>query len=388
MKINIDALFSNDTQRKHLSELFALILKQEFRGRHKAQLVAYMAEDMGERGSISAQQWAETLQAGVNECWAILYALPDAVSASLEEALDDLTQGACGPEELAQRCCQAVVTCFVDMVSEQMRDRDYAGLRQAIARKKDADRPLFYTRFYRGLGTCFSPQPVEETVPQLANADITTPPTGLGVADAAIRKQRTVAAPGGSNRQMVWDTNVVAREAQRFWQAFVDERYDGVPGYVPIFAMYCWLCRDYALGSVPVLHFCAHVAADDDTRDTGTLERCLTTDDIAVEDAAAQAEILLLAEHFANDLADTEAMFCAWGFEPGVSMERLAHALGLAGPSSLSRHKNRLVTRLRERATQLDDVACAAFFVSAVQEACKKRCPAPTEVAEVLHEQH
>ena len=353
--------------------------------RQKKQLFETFCEDYNENYSdISKQQWEEAVNGAVNECWTILLSLPDRVQAVLEEALDDLAGGLCTVADLAQRVCRETVRQLIRNVADMQRDDDFAGLRKGISKCRLNGAPAFAT-CREGRDVCFSPVPGSHEPPQFTKAELRTPPASLGKADPGIRKLGKVATEHGDSEQMKWVWDVVAKEGRRFWQAFVDERCGGEPVFVPIYALYCWLRRDYVLGrpSAPRIRLDAPAGGEDDPEgDSTSLVDFLPSKDPSAEDGFAMEEVRGQALDFAASLSGIETAVFALHIAERQTMEQVAQALGMSGASSLTRYKTRLKDKLRERITQFDTPASQKCFVESVLEACKNRMAAPTAKTE------
>ena len=360
---------------KIMHTLFKKNIANEFRGRSKIQLCEYLDEDT------LNENWDKTLDSACSECWIILQNPSEYILREFYSARDDLQDDVCSLEDFSKRVCKAVLKVFHSKITDTQRDREYALLRQAIDRKKENGKPVFLTKFIKDRGGMFfAPYNVLENIPREIQ-NLLDIPQSLSSVNPAIRKAKTIdRGIEGVCSEMFWDTDIVASEANRFWHAFVQDFYDGEAGLVPLYTMYCWIKQHICIDKTNTLSLDAP-KSDSDGENEDSLIDTIPDKTLNAEEGVALAETLEDIERqvkaFVDDLPQQEMLICALLFEPGATMASVAEAMGLQGPSSLQRHKDRLLHRIREHATQLDDRECMEWFVLGVQDECKKRCPAP-----------
>ena len=174
---------------------------------------------------------------------------------------------------------------------------------------------------------------------------------------------------------------MIEKEAKRFWKAYIGEHYKGEPGFAPLYAMYSWIRETVSLGKTDPVSLAEPAArkAGETGDDVLTVEDGLANDKADTEAEASRSDLYRLAHDFSMRLDDKKAFICAYFDE--MSMEEMAEALGLGGPSSISGHKAKLIDAFKNYAAQMADALSdendQRFFITAVANECKKRCPAP-----------
>lgn len=328
------------------------------------------------------EYWQMARPEAVNECWAIFMSMPEKIRAAFEEAQDELAIGAIGEEDISKRVCEAAVSIFVNRMADGARDGDYAGLREAISRMRDNRERVFITEVHkkyafqqkngRGMGLVFSPVPVTET-PEFLPEEMSELLPGLGDVDPAIRKsEKAPIASGGGNRWS-WDWKIVKVEANRFWRAFVDQKHGGVPCFVPLYAMYCWIKKRLPMGEISLERLDAPLAATSG-EDEWTLGDTIQSAN-NVENAVFMIELDKLAEDIAGGLSQQDAAIFVYLQEFDGNATETAKKLRISD-ASVSRHFKFLRGYFQEKITQYAELLeeeAGEIFLEKMKKACKKR---------------
>lgn len=358
MTDTLNAWMHNPDLRTLMQDLFLDSVKKTFRNSKLSQLDRYFCNPHTKKPTEEHRNEIFTLAA--NTCWQILLEMPDSVARTVKETQDDLAEGILSPHDVAQRISKAVVQVLYSKVSDAARDQSFALLRQAIERKKIDGKPVFQTFHEKAPrnNTFFAPAATPTSIPK--NLPSSTIPQHLTAVDPKIRKY-------GSNRNSLWDTDVVANEACRFWEAYVHEFYADTPGLVPLYGFYCWIRKTISLPS----------QKNNDESDAVPLDTMLADDKLDPENVALFHEDLLLAKKqakaFVKNLRPRDCQLIVLLAEPNATLESTAKALGLKGASSIARQKKALVLRIQELAMQWSDTQCMELFVATIHEECKKR---------------
>lgn len=331
--------------------------------------------------------WPSVRDDSVNECWKIFLEQPMATNYIIEESISEIGQGNRTFADMARRVCEKIIMLFVQAVEQSQKDDDYEDLRQMMTKMRDSSgEPVFHIKRHerykkintgkRGMGTLFSPVDVPGDSPEFAREDMESPLATLGAPDRSIRKPRMVVAGDAKYVKPCWHGPHVKSQATRFWEAFVAERNGGVPCYTPLYAMYCWLKRYFCLGRY-------RLESLDDPVGNAAGDEFLKKDVISFNDGQdpeedlQAAEVRALAAEFAAGLSYNEAVVCSALFDEDGTMKKVAEFLGLAGPSSVTRHKNALLKSFRTffslNGEWSGDDLYRAIFAHRAREECKKR---------------
>lgn len=392
-----DSILAKDL-RSRLQQFFPVYLQSTFSGSQKKLLLRYFAlTEFSEFPDPEGEQarnavWKEAMEAASAECWALFLSCPPNLQRLLETSLAEMAEGYLAPKDVAQRIASFIVRVFACDVGDSLRDVDYAGLREAISEMKNSEgsRTFFTTQHKKykmlttarkGMGFMFSPVPSPDDFPEFLPEAMQRTPADLGEVDHSIRKPRSRPLKDGGGKSMVWDREVVQKEAVRFWKAFIEEQCDGRPSFVPLYAFYCWIRKSHILGRPELTSLNAPAWRPFET--TGrvpALEDLQEDKNTNVEDEVYANEIKIWAADFAASLPEHEAYICCYYYAGGKTLAECAEALGLAGASSLERRLKSFIRRCREVMTQFFDLRdndrAKEIFVETLQDECKKRfCP-------------
>lgn len=389
---NIEQIFNSVALRESMLSLFPSFINMQFTYNQRRQLVEYM-NCVCLVGSINADQeiatlWEISLNSANSECWAIFMSRPKIVCDILAEGLDDLADGRCTVEDMAQNICREVVSILVRTIADDSRDINYAGLREAISRIKKDNINVFITtvhrkynnlkKYVRGMGVLFSPEHVGADYPEYTRDKMEEPLSSISDVDPTIRKLKRTPLKDGGHMQMIWNWDIVEVEAKRYWQAFVDERNFGKPIFVPLYAMYCWIKKSISFGINPSDRI-DMISDDGDNRvESATNDVLNESEPVLIEDQAFHEEVESLANDFSHSLTDREKILCIILSEPDGTMEKVAKAIGLSKPSSVTSIKKSFYGKLREFFSKYSELrAVDELFLKNVIDACKKEGLAP-----------
>ena len=370
MSLTFDSFLSNNEFQKQINKCISSLLPRRFY-RREAKLSSYLEENLatGEKYETInlADRESDIHNAAVNECWILINEQKEKISVTLEEAIDEYASGSYNDAaDIAKKVANKALDLLSNKINDEERNKDYAQLRQSISRGKTKNgQPIFSTKTENRIEYYFSPHDDVKTI-IIPKYKLREPLKDLSAVDKKIK-----------NQEGEWVGKVVEREASRFWRAFVDEHNGGEPGYVPLYAMYCWIAQSIALNE-PVIKSLSESVTDEDN-DGCELMDVLPGDNAAVDDEANAQEMFTFAQNYAETFSENEAIIIAGCFDTSDSaptLQEIAKRLGLSGPSSVNRARNKLTSRVGEYLTQFPDRQNQLLFLQYLWEACQKRSSA------------
>ncbi len=343
LDIFLDTLKSHESGVGMIQTLFAKNVKTAFQGNSFSDLYAYFREDGEETGTTIRKDEKKDIYAeAAQECWGRLLDPPKKVCRTLNDALQDMRANACTPGEALERICSAVVDHLRSRVKDYVRNDDYRGLRQCIARKKE----LFYTAKDERNYLYFSPEKAKKLLPPLDSEVMKAFSQQLDTPDRTIRKMDAAHS---------WNCSIAAAEAQKFWDAYVKTFHKERPAFAPVYDMYRWLC-DYMDMRQPV----KVVIAQDDTLGEiqfGSVSENRISGKLSEDDdgfgTVFENEIKNLARDFArltgNDGAMAEVLVRKYA---GEKHEEIAAGMGWKSVANVNRQFEKFRRCVEEFASQ------------------------------------
>lgn len=273
-------------------------------------------------------------------------------------------------EDLVAEGVQKAVNRLVSHIRHAVRDKVYAGLRQAVQRQGET---FIRTPDGRHFALREAPTPDVSTVKKEYANDVreaikVLPPS-----------RHQVMRANGS-----WDYDAVRQEAILFWRAYIDRHYDGMPHFVSIYALSAWLRLHHQellyaernLGNPQSLDAPAGGGEDD-----LMLEDILYDESMPLpDDACWEKDLKNLAVLCVDRLTPAQVTFCAMrGDDPPATLEQIAAELGYAGASGAKQLENKLARRLNDFCAEHEilDEASRKLFGQFVLQECKRRSAAP-----------
>lgn len=384
-------LCNNRKFRERIEVLIPSIINKHFSSIQKKRLIEYINGIIFDDSQFETRNietlWDLTLEGAKSEAWIIFFSRKESIGEIINETLNDIEEGMVTFSDLAQRLSTILVSQLANAIAEELRDTEYAGLREAITRIKENAVPVFATtvqksskKYGRGIGTMFAPALVKAGSKEYARDQMEKYLPEIAPVDSNIRKLKRVPIKDGDYVQKVWNWDVVKSEAQRFWQAFIEHTNKGKPVYVPLYAMYCWIRKSIPLGIVKKTSIDAimdAVEGDNEEKRIPSEEHKILafSGSMPIEEELFQQEIETMACDFAATLSPTERVVCIMLGESDATMKQMAKILGKAGPSSITDIKRAFYKKLRQFFSlhpEFREIDNGLVCVTKVIEACKK----------------
>lgn len=176
--------------------------------------------------------------------------------------------------------------------------------------------------------------------------------------------------------------------AEYFWKAFIESRCGGLPHYIAIYSLFCWMSEYYDFASFKAFESTKKDGDEDDEDAEATPANRLAASVNTPEESTIVQEILDSASDFVGTLPEDVITFYAL-YEPekGINLSEVAKMMGYKTASGASRLKDMLIARGRNYISQYEELSqaypdgrdLAQIFLNSVHEECKKRHAAPKE---------
>lgn len=176
--------------------------------------------------------------------------------------------------------------------------------------------------------------------------------------------------------------------AEYFWKTFIESRCGGLPHYIAIYSLFCWMSEYYDFSSFKAFETTRKDGDEEDEEAEATPANRLAASVNTPEENNLLQEILDTASDFVGTLPEEVVTFYAlYDPEGGVNLSEVAEKMGYKTASGASRLKNDLITRVRSHVSQYEEFSSAyadgrdlaQIFLNSVHEECKKRRAAPKE---------
>lgn len=194
--------------------------------------------------------------------------------------------------------------------------------------------------------------------------------------------------PSAKDLQEGFKKEYVVPMAEYFWKTFIESRCGGLPHYIAIYSLYCWMSEYYDFASFKAFESTRKDGDEDDEDAEATPANRLAASVNTPEESNLLQEILDSASDFVGTLPEDVVTFYAL-YEPerGINLSEVAKMMGYKTASSTSRLKDILIARGRSYISQYEELSqaypdgrdLAQFFLNFVHEECKKRHAAPKD---------